>query len=91
MLADAGWTVVNDSPFAVLCFTRDGVDVERVAARIVMSGKAWVSTAKFEGQLVLRACITSHFTRSGDVRALVDYIEAARLADTAPPSDAPRG
>ena len=91
MLAEAGWRIVNDSPFAVLCFTRDGVDVERVAARIVKSGKAWLSTAKFEGQVVLRACITSHFTRSEDIRALVDHLEAARLADAAPPSDAQRG
>ena len=81
LLDEAGWRIVNDSPFAVLCFTRDGVDVERIAERIVNSGKAWISTAKFEGQMVLRACITSYFTRSGDVRSLVGQLEAARLAE----------
>ena len=46
---------------------------------VVDSGSAWISPTKFEGKLVLRACITSHFTRTQDIVALVDQLERVRL------------
>jgi hypothetical protein len=47
---------------------------------VLASGKAWISTAMFEGRPVIRACVTHGETTSGDVDILVAALEeAARL------------
>lgn len=80
LLGQSGWEVVNDPALAVVCFVdRDhGVDVERIAQRVVESGKAWISVAIFEKRPVLRACITSHRTREPDLVKLVHALNQAR-------------
>ena len=81
-LADSAWRVVNDSPLAVVCFIdgRGQADAETMAEHVVGAGRAWVSTAKFEGRTVLRACITSHFTREEHIALLVDELNRSRAA-----------
>ena len=81
-LADSAWRVVNDSPLAVVCFIdgRGQADAETTADQVVSSGRAWLSTARFEGRTVLRACITSHFTREEHIALLVDELNRSRAA-----------
>lgn len=81
-LREGGWRILNDSPLAVICFVDDQGQAEpvRTAADVVNSGRAWLSSAKFEGQSVLRACVTSHFTREEHVGILVDELNRSREA-----------
>ena len=72
-LLGMGWTIVNDSPLAVL----DAVpppelgEVRALVRRVVQSGRAWVAPAVFEGQDVVRICVTNGETSIRDVDALV--------------------
>lgn len=72
-LATRGWRIVNRSPAAVLCLEPPAAlgTPRSIVARVVASGRAWVSVATFEGRDVVRACITHGETRSSDVDALV--------------------
>ena len=79
-LTAKGWRIVNDSQLAVLCFVdaERGLDPVLLAERVVADGRAWISSAKFEGQPVLRACITSHFTQAQHLDDLVAALDEAR-------------
>ncbi len=95
-LADAGWRVVNDTPLPLVCFTdraagaADAARLDAIAARVVASGRAWVSTTRLGGAKApaLRACITNYRTAPGDVDALVAALEDARRSV---PGDEPGG
>jgi glutamate/tyrosine decarboxylase-like PLP-dependent enzyme len=71
-LAGSGWAVVNRSHLAVTCLRPPpgAPDVRRIAAAIVQSGEAWVSTTEFEGQRVLRVCVTNGQTSAVDIARL---------------------
>ncbi|MDQ7018339.1 MAG: pyridoxal-dependent decarboxylase [Robiginitomaculum sp.] len=75
-LTALGWTHENASSMAVGCFTPPkGADpVEVIVERVVQSGKAWVSVARFEGRAVLRACVTNGHSTMADIDILVDEI-----------------
>jgi glutamate/tyrosine decarboxylase-like PLP-dependent enzyme len=82
LLRENGWKVVNDSPLGVVCFV-DALgahDPVVIAERVVADGRAWISSARFEGRPVLRACITSHFTRFEHLEMLVAALDDARRA-----------
>jgi glutamate/tyrosine decarboxylase-like PLP-dependent enzyme len=81
-LAAHGWTTVNDPSLAVLCIEPppDCVSVPEIVARVIASGRAWVSTAMFEGRRIIRACVTHGETTPDDVSALVDALRAAGQA-----------
>ncbi|HKI04753.1 MAG TPA: pyridoxal-dependent decarboxylase [Thermoanaerobaculia bacterium] len=86
-LREEGWVLVNDTPLPVVCFVDSGPDgrsaafLERVAAAVVASGEAWLSTAVLgEVGPALRACITNHRTAPEDVDALVAALGRARAA-----------
>jgi glutamate/tyrosine decarboxylase-like PLP-dependent enzyme len=78
-----GWSIANDSPLAVLCAEpppgRSGV--RSIVNRVLASGRAWISSATFEGHEVIRACVTNGETMPGDIDALVDVLEAGSRAD----------
>src|SRR5258706_2591144 len=76
----SGWNVVSDSRLAVLCFTDSTrvLDLAAVAAHVVSDGRAWISTARFEGRTVLRACITSHRTGTLHLERLFRALDEAR-------------
>jgi glutamate/tyrosine decarboxylase-like PLP-dependent enzyme len=80
-----GWSIANNSPLAVLCVEpppeRSGV--RSIVNRVLASGRAWISSAIFEGNEVIRACLTNGETTLGDIDALVDILEAASRADSA--------
>jgi aromatic-L-amino-acid decarboxylase len=79
-LASRGWRVVNRSPVAVLCAEPPvgSAEVQAIVARVLASGRAWISVAAFEHRKVIRACVTHGETTSDDVAALVEALEAAR-------------
>jgi glutamate/tyrosine decarboxylase-like PLP-dependent enzyme len=80
-LASLGWTVVNDSPIAVLCILPPPGSPEpsTIVRRVLASGSAWISTASFESTPVIRACITNGTTTERDIDILVSALSAARI------------
>ncbi|MFL6197453.1 MAG: pyridoxal phosphate-dependent decarboxylase family protein [Thermoanaerobaculia bacterium] len=89
-LRDEGWLVVNDTPLPLVCFVGSGPEgrtpafVEGVAADVVGSGEAWISTvASRELGPALRACVTNYRTGPEDVDALVAALGRARERVTA--------
>jgi glutamate/tyrosine decarboxylase-like PLP-dependent enzyme len=83
-LKSKGWTVVNDSPLAVVCFTHPSIEagrttVSEVVDRVVGSGRAWISQVRLSGPtpIAVRACITSHRTQPADIEILVAELERA--------------
>jgi len=94
-LREAGWAIVNDTPLPVVCFVdigkeggkdggkdgRSAAFLEAVAAHVVASGEAWISTVSLgEAGPALRACITNYRTGPEDLDALVAALGRARQA-----------
>ena len=73
-----GWTIVNDPGMAVVCASPPpgNLEVDRLVANLHANGRHWCSRAMFEGQAVVRACITNSTTTEADVDALVDELKA---------------
>jgi glutamate/tyrosine decarboxylase-like PLP-dependent enzyme len=72
-LESRGWSVLNDSPLAVLSLVPPASlgDPRSVVARVLKSGKAWVSLARFEERDVVRICVTHGETSAEDLSILV--------------------
>jgi glutamate/tyrosine decarboxylase-like PLP-dependent enzyme len=81
-LAEAGWSLVNDTSLPIACFRDSRLDGEalvRVVDDIERSGEAWLSTLQLPGDdRVLRACVTSFDTQLDDIVHLVEVLDAAR-------------
>jgi glutamate/tyrosine decarboxylase-like PLP-dependent enzyme len=79
LLQSRGWEVLNNSPLAVLCIIppRKEVSAAQIVERVLASGRAWVSVASFEGENVIRACVTNGQTVREDVDDLVCALEDA--------------
>ncbi len=78
-LLGGGWRVANNSSLAVLCIEPPAEfgEVRSIVGKLVASGRAWVSAARFEGRDVVRACITHGETAPHDISALVSALLAA--------------
>jgi aromatic-L-amino-acid decarboxylase len=87
-LTARGWSILNDSPLAVLCVQppSGSRDVRSIAARVLASGRAWVAAAVFEKSDVIRACVTNGRSAADDVMELVGALEAAAAEDPRPSS-----
>jgi len=85
-LEASGWEVVNKTPLPLCCFVDrehpegpSAAYLDRIALKVVSSGKAWISTTRLGGSTpVLRACITNYRTQPEDVSALVAALDWAR-------------
>ena len=83
ILIEAGWTVVNHSPFPLVCFTRPEIENGSlghgdVVDRLYDRGKVWISQSSTPaGRPVLRACICNYETRESDLDVLRDELAAA--------------
>jgi glutamate/tyrosine decarboxylase-like PLP-dependent enzyme len=78
-LVTRGWSIANDSFLAVLCIEPPVCGQARsIVSRVLASGRAWVSSAMFEGREIIRACVTHGETTVDDVTELVRALEAAR-------------
>ena len=91
-LSSNGWHVLNDTPLPLVCFVpvRDGYTEDSIRAIerfVVASGRAWISSVRLRGRLVLRACVTSYESTSADVDMLLGCLRDATLAQ--PPSHLP--
>jgi aromatic-L-amino-acid/L-tryptophan decarboxylase len=75
-LEKRGWSVVNDSPLAVLNVVPPAAlgGPRSVVARVLKSGRAWVSLARFEEQDVVRICVTHGETSAQDLAILVQVL-----------------
>jgi glutamate/tyrosine decarboxylase-like PLP-dependent enzyme len=71
-----GWSIVNDSPFALLNVVPPAAlgDPKTVVARVLASGRAWVSLARFEERDVIRICVTHGETSDADLAILVETL-----------------
>ena len=79
-----GWSIANDSPVAVLCIKPPpgGGSVRSIVARVLATGRAWVASAMFEGDEIIRACISNGESSEHDVEELVAALSAAAEAGT---------
>jgi glutamate/tyrosine decarboxylase-like PLP-dependent enzyme len=76
-LKRTGWSIVNDTPLPVVCFTHEKIvqgtlSTETVLREFYSNGSAWISavTVPHFGS-VLRACIINYETGRNDIDALV--------------------
>ncbi|MBB4078845.1 glutamate/tyrosine decarboxylase-like PLP-dependent enzyme [Lewinella aquimaris] len=86
-LSAHGWTIENDTPLPVVCFSRTGgssdygTEARAICQRVVDSGEAWLSVYPVRGVDVLRAGITNYATTREDIDRLVELL--SRLRDDA--------
>ncbi|HEU5443306.1 MAG TPA: pyridoxal-dependent decarboxylase [Steroidobacteraceae bacterium] len=75
-----GWSIVNDSPLAVLCVQppAGSAPAREIVRKVLASGRAWVGVARYEGDEVVRICATHGEATIADVDELVAALEAAR-------------
>jgi glutamate/tyrosine decarboxylase-like PLP-dependent enzyme len=73
-LAAAGWRVVNKTPFPVVCFTRDGLDVPDFLAELRNKQIAWMSEVNINATSAVRACITNFKTTEVEIQDVVRAI-----------------
>jgi glutamate/tyrosine decarboxylase-like PLP-dependent enzyme len=82
-LSIRGWKIHNEPFLGVLCFappsSRDG-EVQAIVGRVLASGRAWVSMARFEGREVIRACVTNGGTTLADIGELVNILHFAAMS-----------
>jgi glutamate/tyrosine decarboxylase-like PLP-dependent enzyme len=73
-----GWSIVNDSPFALLNVLPPAAlgDARTVVGRVLASGRAWVSLARFEERDVIRICVTHGETSAADLAILVATLDS---------------
>ena len=83
-LIASGWQIVNASPLPVVCFTRDGLNIEEFLASVRERQIAWISEAQIKGTAIVRACITSFRTTKDDVQWAVG--EMNRLVESVVPN-----
>ena len=72
-LMATGWSITSESPLAVLDVIPPAHlgDARTLVRRVVGSGRAWVAPTTFEGQEVVRICVTNGETTMQDVGELV--------------------
>ena len=72
-----GWSIVNDSPFALLNVVPPAAvgEPRAVVAKVLASGRAWVSLARFEERDVIRICVTHGETSDTDLAMLVEILD----------------
>jgi glutamate/tyrosine decarboxylase-like PLP-dependent enzyme len=73
-LLASGWSVLNSTPLPLICFTRDGLDVNAFLASIQERQIAWISETTIAETRALRACITSYKTTKRDIDWVVEQI-----------------
>jgi aromatic-L-amino-acid/L-tryptophan decarboxylase len=71
-----GWSVINESPLAVLTVVppTGAGEPRTIVERVLKSGRAWVSLARFEERDVIRICVTHGETSDEDLTVLVEIL-----------------
>jgi glutamate/tyrosine decarboxylase-like PLP-dependent enzyme len=75
-LEERGWQIANESPLAVLAVVPPAAlgEPRAIVARVLESGRAWVSLAKFEDRDVIRICVTHGETSDQDLETLIEAL-----------------
>ncbi len=73
-LEATGWTIVNNTPLPLVCFTREGLVPGRLLQALREQQIAWMSEAELAGVPVVRACITSFKTTEAEIASVVGEI-----------------
>ncbi|HTW37347.1 MAG TPA: pyridoxal-dependent decarboxylase [Steroidobacteraceae bacterium] len=81
-LEERGWQIANDSPLAVLSAVPPPAlgEPRTIVARVLASGRAWVSLAKFEERDVIRICVTHGETSAEDLATLIEALNSQSLS-----------
>ena len=84
-LETRGWSIVNNSPLAVLCIKPPSAvgNVRAVVSRLLATGRVWVAAAMFEGDEIIRACVTNGESSEHDVDELAAALRLAAEEDPA--------
>lgn len=81
-LRRSGWTIVNNTPLPLVCFTRDGLDTAAFLRALHENQIAWMSEVRLGGGApVLRACITSFRTTESDIDQVVSAMNQLCVAE----------
>jgi aromatic-L-amino-acid decarboxylase len=75
-LTNTGWRIVNKTPLPVVCFMREGINVDGLIAELRERQIAWMSDVQIAGMPALRACITSFKTSEKDIERVVGEMNA---------------
>lgn len=75
-LVSVGWTQANASPLGVICMVPpEGHEaVDSYVDTVLNDGRFWISKADFEGQPVLRACVTNGRADGALIDRLADML-----------------
>ena len=82
-LKNSGWTIMNDTPLPVVCFTHEKIINQEVSPSNLLqllydSQRVWISETKLKNKIpVLRACITNFRTEKSDIDLLVTELDKA--------------
>jgi glutamate/tyrosine decarboxylase-like PLP-dependent enzyme len=78
-LVGNGWTIVNETPLPLVCFTRNGLVASEFLSELYRRQIAWMSEVRLrDDPPVVRACVTSFRTTPSDVERVV--AEMTRIA-----------
>jgi glutamate/tyrosine decarboxylase-like PLP-dependent enzyme len=70
-LRASGWSILNETPLPLVCFTRQGLVPGEFLAALHKRQIAWMSEARVGNIPVVRACITSFRTTERDIHWVV--------------------
>jgi glutamate/tyrosine decarboxylase-like PLP-dependent enzyme len=70
-LRTSGWSILNETPLPLVCFTREGLVPGEFLASLHKRQIAWMSEARVGNIPVVRACITSFRTTERDIHWVV--------------------
>jgi glutamate/tyrosine decarboxylase-like PLP-dependent enzyme len=70
-LRASGWSILNETPLPLVCFTREGLAPGEFLAALHKRQIAWMSEARVGNIPVVRACITSFRTTERDIHWVV--------------------
>jgi len=82
-LREAGWTLLNETPLPVVCFSCPAIETEAVAPVAIVDalrarGDAWISKTLLAGRIpALRACIANLATGPEHLEALIGALARA--------------
>jgi len=82
-LETLGWSIVNNSPLAVLCIKPPSAfgNVRSIVGRLLATGRVWVAAAMFEGHEIIRACVSNGESSEHDVDELAIALRLAAEGD----------
>ncbi len=78
LMQAVGWQAVNNTQMAIACLRppAGAKTPQQIVDAVVSHGQEWISVAQFEGQSVIRVCITNGMTEDCHVDQLAERLQA---------------